>query len=275
VVTLDLRVRPVIKWAGGKRQMLGQYAPYFPLDYRAYHEPFLGGGAVYFFLSPAKAFLSDINEELINMYRVLQTSVRELINDLHSHLNDREYYYNLRAMDPAGLNEVQRASRLIFLNKTCYNGLYRVNRKNQFNVPFGSYAKPKIVDEEVLLAAHFALQGATLERKDFQVVLDRSRSGDFVYFDPPYVPLSRTANFTDYTNGSFDSREQARLADTFHELTQKGCLVMLSNSDTPLIRDLYGKYLKGFVVVQGVRCVNSRGDRRGRIDELLICNWLK
>ncbi len=275
MVILDLRVRPVIKWAGGKRQMLGQYAPYFPLDYRDYHEPFLGGGAVYFFLSPAKAFLSDINEELIIMYRVLQTSVRELINDLHSHLNDREYYYNLRAMDPAGLNEVQRASRLIFLNKTCYNGLYRVNRKNQFNVPFGSYAKPRIVDEEVLLAAHYALQGATLEQKDFQVVLDRSRSGDFVYFDPPYVPLSRTANFTDYTNGSFDSREQARLADTFHELTQKGCLVMLSNSDTPLIRDLYGKYLKGFVVVQGVRCVNSRGDRRGRIDELLICNWLK
>lgn len=272
---MESKARPVIKWAGGKRQMLGQYAPHFPRDYRAYHEPFLGGGAVYFFLSPAKAFLSDLNGELINMYRVLQTSVWDLINDLRSHLNDREYYYALRAMDPAGLNEVQRASRLIFLNKTCYNGLYRVNRKNQFNVPFGGYPKPKIVDEEVLLAAHAVLQGAILELKDFQEVLERACTGDFIYFDPPYVPLSRTASFTDYTNGSFDSHAQARLADTFHELTRRGCLVMLSNSDTPLIRELYSDYMHGAVVVQGTRCVNSRGDGRGRVNELLICNWMK
>ncbi|HBV98179.1 MAG: hypothetical protein JL50_00275 [Peptococcaceae bacterium BICA1-7] len=269
------KAQPVIKWAGGKRQMLSRYQDYFPGDFSAYHEPFLGGGAVFFHLAPAVAYLSDYNDELVNMYRVLQTDVDRLIEDLSRHSNEEDYYYSLRSADVSRLSEVQRASRLIYLNKTCFNGLYRVNKKGEFNVPFGRYKRPKFLDADLLLAANRALSGAKIFRADYSVVLDNARPGDFVYFDPPYFPLSRTASFTDFTNLSFGAREQEKLADMFNELHQRGCLVMLSNSDTPFIRELYGRYGRGVIALTANRSINSKGDRRGPVGELLICSWLK
>ncbi|MFZ5649961.1 MAG: DNA adenine methylase [Bacillota bacterium] len=268
-------MKPVIKWAGGKRRLLARYSEFFPHRFGTYHEPFLGGGAVFFHLSPPAAVLSDSNEELINMYRVVKTEVESLIEDLSRHLNDRDYYYRVRDMDTNSLTGVQRASRLIYLNKTCYNGLYRVNRKGRFNVPFGRYNNPRIVDEETLLAASRALQGADLLKADFGVVLENARPGDFVYFDPPYHPLSRTAYFTDYTDSPFGPKEQERLSGIFDRLCGRGCLVMLSNSDTPFIRELYGRYSSGIIPLTASRSINSKADRRGPVGELLICSWIK
>jgi DNA adenine methylase len=269
------RTQPVIKWAGGKRQMLASYQAFFPAGFNTYHEPFLGGGAVFFHLSPAVAYLSDYNDELINMYCMIQTEVDRLIEDLSRHVNDEEYFYRIRAADVRKLSAVERASRLIYLNKTCFNGLYRVNRKGAFNVPFGRYKRPKILDAELLLAAHKALQGANIFRGDFAVVLDNARPGDLVYFDPPYFPLSRTSSFTDFTDRSFGPREQEKLADIFQQLDRRGCLVMLSNSDTPFIRDLYRQYAPGTITLTANRSINSRGDRRGPVGELLVCSWMK
>ncbi|MFZ5646587.1 MAG: DNA adenine methylase [Bacillota bacterium] len=269
------RPQPVIKWAGGKRRLLARYSQFFPGSFGTYHEPFFGGGAVFFHLSPPDAVLSDSNEELINMYRVIQTKVELLIEDLSRHRNDRDYYYMVRAVDVNNLSDVQRASRLIYLNKTCYNGLYRVNRKGRFNVPFGRYKRPRIVDAGVLLAASRALRGAVLLKADFEVVLENARPGDLVYFDPPYHPVSRTASFTDFTDRSFGPGDQERLAQTFHILARRGCLVMLSNSDTTFIRELYGQYGAGVIPLTANRSINSKADRRGPVGELLICSWMK
>ncbi|MFZ5631276.1 MAG: DNA adenine methylase [Bacillota bacterium] len=267
--------QPVVKWAGGKRQMLGQYKEFFPARYNVYHEPFLGGGAVFFHLVPPVAFLSDSNAELINMYRVIQTKVDQLIEDLSRHRYDSDYYYEIRSADVGTLSDVQRASRLIYLNKTCYNGLYRVNRKGEFNVPFGKYRRPKFLDVELLLAANRVLQRAVLMESDFEIVLDNARPGDFVYFDPPYFPLNRTANFTDFTDQSFDARDHERLARAFDQLARRGCLVMLSNSDTPFVRELYEQYRGGIIPLKANRSINSRGDKRGPVGELLVCSWIK
>lgn len=269
------KAHPVLKWAGGKRQLIDQYSEFFPARYNAYHEPFLGGGAVFFHLAPPVAHLSDSNEELINMYLVIQNKVDQLIEDLSHHHNDSDYYYQVRALDVKALNDVQRASRLIYLNKTCYNGLYRVNRKGEFNVPFGKYKSPRFLDVDVLLAANRALQRAVLARGDFETVLRNARAGDLVYFDPPYHPVSRTANFTDFTQHSFSARDQERLAGVFDSLARMGCLVMLSNSDTPFIRDLYTRYGRGIIPIRANRSINSRGDRRGPVGEIIVCSWIK
>ncbi|MFZ5644642.1 MAG: DNA adenine methylase [Bacillota bacterium] len=267
-------MKPVIKWAGGKRQLLSRYREYFPAKYSAYHEPFLGGGAVFFDLAPPVSFLSDFNEELINMYSIIQNKVDQLIEDLARHRNEEDYYYSVRAADTKRLSDVERASRLIYLNKTCFNGLYRVNKKGEFNVPFGKYKHPNFLDPDLLMAASRALQGARIFRGDFEVVLENAQTGDFIYFDPPYFPVSRTANFTDFTDRSFGPKEQERLAGTFHKLAQRGCLVMLSNSDTPFIRDLYDGYRRGIISLTANRSINSKGDRRGPVGELLICSWI-
>lgn len=267
--------QPVLKWAGGKRQMIGQYKKYFPAEYNLYHEPFLGGGALFFYLAPPVAFLSDSNEELINMYTVIQTKVDQLIVDLSRHINDRDYYYQVRALDVSALNDVERASRLIYLNRTCYNGLYRVNRKGNFNVPFGRYKQPRILDRDLLLAVNRVLQGVVLQTADFEIVLKNASPGDFVFFDPPYFPVSRTSNFTDFTDLSFNACDHQRLAVVFDELVSRGCLVMLSNSDAPYIRDLFSKYDPGIIPLTANRSINSKGDKRGPVGELLICSWMK
>lgn len=269
------KARPVIKWAGGKRQLIQRYKEYFPTRYNVYHEPFLGGGAVFFHLAPPVSYLSDSNEELINMYRVIQNKVDQLIEDLSRHPNESDYYYRIRSLDVNSLNDVQRASRLIYLNRTCYNGLYRVNRKGLFNVPFGRYKRPKILDIELLLAASRALQRADLIRGDFGVVLENARPGDFIYLDPPYHPVSSTASFTDFTDQSFGARDQERLAGIFDQLARRGCLVMLSNSDTPFVRELYQDYRRGIIPLTANRSINSKGDKRGPVGEIIVCNWIK
>ncbi|WP_338835374.1 DNA adenine methylase [Neomoorella thermoacetica] len=264
-------VRPFLKWAGGKGQLLEQLQPLLPQNYSRYLEPMVGGGALFFYLQPAYAILADLNDELINVYRVVRDNVEELIADLRRHRNTREYYYAIRDTDPARLPPVARASRFIYLNRTCYNGLYRVNRLNKFNVPFGRYKNPDIVNAAGLRAASGALQAADLRAGDFSLVLEYARPGDFIYFDPPYQPLNRTSRFTSYTAGNFGEGEQKRLARVFRELTRRGCLVMLSNSDTPLIRELYRDFR--IETVHARRAINSRPDRRGSITELVILNY--
>ena len=268
-----IEARPIVKWAGGKWQLLPVFSLYFPSPSQIdrYFEPFLGGAAVFFHLQPPRSFLSDSNAELIEVYQVVQSQVEALLLSLRQHRNERDYYYRLRAIDPETLTPVERASRLIYLNRTCYNGLYRVNSAGKFNVPFGRYANPRICDEEGLRAASLALQGARLFVADFEDALADARSGDFVYFDPPYYPLSKTSSFTSYTRDRFDEKEQRRLASVYRDLDRRGCYLMLSNSSAPLIYDLY----KGFrvVKVEASRAISCKGDGRGPVTELLILNY--
>ncbi|MCA9924848.1 MAG: Dam family site-specific DNA-(adenine-N6)-methyltransferase, partial [Anaerolineales bacterium] len=238
-----------------------------------YFEPFIGSAAVFFHLQPRLATLSDRNQKLIEVYEAIQQDVSDVIAALRPHQNESEYYYRIRAQDLAQLTAVQRAARLIYLNKTCYNGLYRENRKGQFNVPFGRYHNPTICDEERLLAASDALQGVTLKTADFVEAVSTAEPGDFVYFDPPYVPLNQTSNFTDYSKYGFGEADQRRLADTICDLTRRGVRVMLSNSSAPLVYELYenGRYHLHEITAR--RNINSKASRRGPVKEMLILNY--
>lgn len=263
---------PFLKWVGGKRQLLEQFAPFFPApgSYATYHEPFVGGGAVFFRLLPPRAILSDTNADLIEAYQVVREHVESVIRLLRKYPNESAFFYEIRALDPASLSPAQRVARLIYLNRTCYNGLYRVNSRGRFNVPFGRYADPGICNASNLRAVSKVLSGVTLRVQPFEAVLDAAVPGDFVYFDPPYHPLSATAYFTSYTKDAFGAEHQRRLAQVFRELDARGCRVMLSNSDTPLIRELY----RGCRIEQvlAARAINSRADRRGKISEVLVLN---
>lgn len=271
-LTSESKPKPPVKWAGGKGQLIPQFEPLFPkTGWDFYIEPFVGGGAVFFHLLPRKAVLIDSNEELINFYIVVRDELEALLDDLRKHKNNAEYYYYIRSLDPGFLTPVERASRFLYLNKTGYNGLWRVNSQGKHNVPFGRYKNPKIVDEPNLRLVRDALKRAELLCGDFSLVLDYARPGTFIYLDPPYHPLSDTANFTSYTADAFGPDDQRRLAGVFRELDKKGCLVMLSNSDTPFIRELYAEY--DIQVVYARRAINCRGDRRGPITELVIRNY--
>jgi len=268
-----------LKWAGGKSQLLDQFKNIFPRNFESYYEPFIGSGAVFFYvksrLAPKKVSLSDLNEELINCYTVVRDNVSELVESLANHKShhSKEYYYSVRSANTHKLTNVERASRLIYLNKTCFNGLYRVNSSGQFNVPFGDYKNPKIFDNETLLRASDLLQDVELLVMHFSKVVGFADKKDLVYFDPPYVPISRTSNFTSYSKEEFSAKEQERLADTFKVLDSCGCYVMLSNSDHPFVRELYRDYEKNTVVVRAKRMINSVGSRRGAINELVIRNY--
>ncbi len=263
---------PILKWAGGKSSLLKQFAAHFPAPaaYARYFEPFLGGGAVFFRLQPPRSYLFDLNADLIELYTLVRDDVESVIDALAPHKNERAYFERIRALDPLTLTAPERAARLIFLNHTCYNGLYRVNSRGQFNVPFGRYKNPKICDVEGLHAASRALQNAHLQVADFETSLADCRAGDFIYFDPPYAPLSATSSFISYTKHGFDATDQKRLADLYRELDRRGCRLLLSNSDAPLIHELYS----GFTIHQiaARRAINSKGDGRGLITELLIAN---
>ena len=265
--------KPFVKWAGGKRKLIPSFAPHFPpmRHVRRYFEPFLGGGAMFFHLQHPRSFLSDSNEELVELYTVVRDQVEDLIGNLKKHRNEAEYYYQVRAQSPILLTPIERAARFIFLNKTCYNGLYRVNSKRQFNVPFGKYKKPLICATEGLRAASLALQNTKISSADFEYAVSEARNCDFVYFDPPYHPLSKTSSFTAYTAGKFGISEQERLARVYYDLDRRGCYVMLSNSDTPLIRELYTHFQ--IIEVQANRAINSKANGRGKITELLIINY--
>jgi DNA adenine methylase len=242
-----------------------------PRRFNAYHEPFVGGGAVFFALQPVKARLSDQNAELVTAYQVIRDDVERLIRHLRTHRVEAEYYYELRAKDPGRLEPVERASRLIYLNRTCFNGLYRVNSRGGFNVPFGRYKNPLVCNESGLRAASLALAGTATAHASYEAVLEQARRGDLVYFDPPYHPVSATANFTGYTAGAFGERDQRRLAEVFRALHLRGCKVMLSNSDTPFIHELYGDYL--VEIVAAPRLVNRDASKRGPVNEVLVRNY--
>jgi len=263
--------RPPVKWAGGKSQLLPQFRPLFPAEFNLYVEPFLGGGAVFFDLRPQKAVLIDSNFELINFFQVVKTKLEALLVDLDRHENTKEYYYYIRSLDPDGMSDVERASRFLYLNNTGYNGLWRVNRQGKHNVPFGGYKNPRYKDEDNLYRVSLALQNARLVCDDFTRVTRYARPETFVYFDPPYHPLTRTASFTSYTSESFGEEDQIRLAKVFRKLAAKGCYVMLSNSDTEFVRELYAGF--NITTVYAKRAINCRGDRRGPIAELVIRNY--
>jgi DNA adenine methylase len=272
--------RPFIKWAGGKHRLLSQFEACFPNRFKRYCEPFVGSGAVFFHFwnhkrLPEPVFLFDNNEELVNVYRTIRDHLEELISLLADYQTNHntEFYYKIRNQDRQieSFGQVERAARTIYLNRTCYNGLYRVNQKGQFNVPMGSYKNPQILNPKTLQAASTALQNVSLEVKDFREVEDLAQPGDFIYFDPPYYPISPTANFTSYTAASFRDQDQIDLADVFTRLTGKGCACMLSNSYTPYILDLYREFRIEIVLAR--RNINSDANGRGAIKEVVILNY--
>lgn len=273
--------KPFVKWVGGKRQLLKQfrelnlYPPEcFNPESNTYFEPFVGGGAVFFDLLPKRAELSDTNRELVMTYNVIKDNVDGLIKSLKKHIYNKEYYLGVRAQDINELSDIDVASRFIFLNRTGFNGMYRVNKSGQFNVPFGRYKNPLICDENNLRKVSEALQGITITHRDYKDVLELAKIGDFIYFDPPYYPLNPTSSFTAYTAKGFFEKEQIELRDTFVKLHERGCFVMLSNSDTPFINELYSE-LEGVSINKIIagRAINSKGSKRGKINEVLITNY--
>jgi len=262
--------RPLLKWAGGKRQLLESIRRRLPDEIDTYFEPFVGGGAVFFALRLEgrfkKAVLSDQNEELISTYRAVRDNVDGVIQVLRKMPHSEERYYQVRESRPRLL--VTRAARMIYLNRTGYNGLYRVNRAGKFNVPFGRYTRPKICDEERLHEVSIALKGVRLEVADFAKVVRRSKPGDAVYFDPPYVPVSPTARFAEYHQSAFGDAEHQRLAACYRHLHERGISAVLSNSDTPRTRELFGEFAHEFVSAR--RNINSAARRRGPTSEILV-----
>ncbi|MGH7436376.1 MAG: DNA adenine methylase [Polyangiaceae bacterium] len=261
--------RPFLKWAGGKRQLLPHLLRHVPPHMGRYFEPFVGGGALFFAARPARATLADVNARLVRAYRGVAGQVDEVVRLLRGYLHDSDFYYRLRAKAIDGHSDAEVAAWFIYLNRTGYNGLYRVNRRNEFNVPFGRYANPTVCDEPTLRACAVALSDTTLQVDDFENVVAGARRGDFVYFDPPYAPLSATSSFTSYTATGFGPEDQKRLRDVAMKLKRRGVHVLLSNSSAPAVKELYGE---GFEVLEvpAMRMVNSRGTGRGAVAELVI-----
>lgn len=292
-------LKPFVKWVGGKSQLVGELEKLIPADgekvLSKYAEPFVGGGALLFYILSKynfdEIYISDINAELINAYQVVKNNVNELISELSAMqntyllLNDeqrKEYYYSARdkfnSLSLDANTKTQKAALFIFLNKTCFNGLYRVNRKGQFNVPMGAYKKPTICDEDNLRKVSEALQNVTIYCGDYSKSSEFIDDTTFVYLDPPYRPLSETASFTAYSVDCFDDKEQRRLAKFVDEISENGAKVILSNSDPQntnqeddFFEQLYGKYK--ISKVEATRMVNSNSDKRGKINELIICNY--
>lgn len=274
-------VKPFLKWAGGKRQLLPEIQKYYPTNFNKYYEPFVGGGAVAFDLQPSQIVINDFNEELTNVYQVIKNDSDELIKllKLHKENDSKEYFYEIRGYDRSNkineMTDVERAARLIYLNKTCFNGLFRVNSKNQFNVPYASNKNPNIVNEDVIRAdsKYFNDTDIKIETGDFTKVTEDAKNGDFIYFDPPYAPVSESVSFVSYTSGGFGVEEQTKLRDLFVDLDRRGCYVMLSNSSVDLIHELYKDYEKTTHIIKANRAINSNGKKRGKVDEVLIMNY--
>lgn len=266
---------PVLKWAGGKTQLLDRILPRLPENIRTYYEPFIGGGAVFFALANQRRFrdaiISDANPALVELYTVLRDQVGDLVEGLQEHAEhgtDAEYFYDVRSWDASTLSPVERAARLIYMNKTCFNGLYRVNRSGKFNVPFGKYKNPRVLNEPLLRASSQALQGVTILNSDYAHVAVHARSGDAVYFDPPYVPLSATSSFTAYSKEPFGPAQQERLVEVFTKVCQRGATAVLSNSDCDITRELYQDLEVESVMAS--RAINSVAAKRGQVSEVLV-----
>ena len=267
--------KPFLKWAGGKTQLLPALFARKPKHFERYLEPMLGGGAFFFALKPKQALLFDVNAELVNCYKAVQSKVTELMAALTKHRYESEYFYSIRNVDRTAdflqWSDVERAARTIYLNKCCYNGLYRVNSRGNFNVPFGKYSNPTILDPKNLSACSHALKGVEVACAPFESVLLHAKKGDFIYFDPPYVPLTKTASFANYSRDGFDLDDQVRLRDVCAELDKRGILFMLSNSYTDTILELYDKFRIDTVEAQ--RAINSKGLGRGKVREIIVRNY--
>lgn len=272
-------VTPVLKWVGGKRQLLPEITKYIP-KHSTYYEPFLGGGAVLFELQPSKAVVNDINGELINVYNVIKNNLEDLIaelSDTSKYNNTAESFYKIRELDREPkkynkLSNIEKAARVLYLNKTCYNGLYRVNSMGEFNSPFGNYKNPNIVNEVTLKAVsnYFNEANITFLNGDFANTVKGIKKGSFVYFDPPYAPISKTSNFTGYNESGFGEYEQKRLKELCDHLHSKGVHFLVSNSDCEFIRELYKDY--EIIEIKAKRSINCNGNSRGEISEVLIRN---
>lgn len=271
-------ISPVVKWVGGKRQLLSTLTPLLPNKINTYCEPFLGGGAMLFSLQPKKAILNDINSDLINMYCIIRDNVDELILTLENYKNESDFFYKVRDWDRdrekyIKLSDVEKAARLIYLNKTCYNGLFRVNNAGEFNTPFGNYKNPNIVNSTVLKAVSIYLNNEKIQisNNNYIEIISELKKGSFVYLDPPYDPISQTASFTGYSQGGFTRINQEELKNCCDDLTRKGVKFMLSNSSTEFIRNLYNEY--NITIVQAKRTINSDATKRGNVDEVVIRNY--
>lgn len=272
-------IAPFVKWVGGKRQLLTDIKEVMPpaTTFDTYFEPFIGGGALFFDLEPTNAVINDYNQELINVYLSIKDDINTLVEDLKTHENTPEYFYRIRLLDREPqfdeLTNVQKASRFIYLNKTCYNGLYRVNSAGQFNSPFGRYANPNIVNEPTLRAvsAYLNKSDIVILNTDYSEVFDMADNNSFVYIDPPYHPLSQTSNFTGYVAGGWAEKDQIRLKEACDSLNAKGVKFLLSNSSSHFIKELYRDY--EIITVGAKRPINSDASQRGHVDEFLIKNY--
>src|ERR671912_785940 len=277
---------PFIKWAGGKSRLISQIKKFIPNEFNNYFEPFVGSGALFFYIirsfkikRDCYAHLSDINPELINGYKIIKDNLTDLIkelqyNEIEYNKDPKRFYYKLRE-ENYRFNHIQKAARFITLNKTCYNGLYRVNKKGLFNVPFGRYNNPKICDIENLTKVNKILNSINtdIENYDYQNIITKVKEDDFIYIDPPYHPLNETSNFTNYTVFGFDTNQQKRLANFFNELDKRKCKILLSNSDTIFIRDLYSQFKENIIPLKALRSINSNSEKRKNHDELIIKNF--
>ena len=276
----DPFVSPALKWVGGKRQLLKDINPLIPEDFTMYYEPFFGGGAVLFERQPEKAVINDANAELMNVYRTIKDDCEVLIELLkkHNEKNTSEYYYEVRGYDRdeklySSLTPTERAARILYLNKTCYNGLFRVNQSGQYNAPYGKYRNPNIVNEETLraISRYFSKANIVMKTGDYREAIKGARKGAFVYLDPPYHPISSSSSFTGYTNNGFNEDAQRELKKQCDKLNKKGVKFLLSNSHCEFILDLYDEY--NVKQVSAKRAINSKADKRGEVGEVLIANY--
>lgn len=272
-------IKPFVKWAGGKNGLINSLISFIPKNFNSYFEPFVGGGALFFYLknlnilNSKKIYLNDKNAELINAYKQIKINPNKLLEELEILKNNhsKEYFYKIRNLDRDfdfySLSEVFRAARFIYLNKTCFNGLCRYNAKGNFNTPMGSYKNPKIYDKDLIFSVHEVLKNVLITNKDFEVVSLKAKKGDFIYFDPPYYPINKTSSFVSYTD-NFSANEQIRLYKLFKMLDCEGIKVLQSNSNTDFIKELY----KDFEIIEVIskRAINCKGDKRGKITELII-----
>jgi len=271
VKEVEVKPKPFLKWAGGKRSLAPTILKLFPRTIKTYYEPFVGGGAVFWSLPAAKyesVVLNDFNAELINVYKVVRDFPDELLAQIKKFPVTKDFFLELRAKSPDEFSPVRRAARTIFLNKTAFNGLFRVNKKGLFNAPWGKYRNPTIADPGVIQACSDVLEHVKLTSLDFALAVKKAKAEDVVYFDPPYVEVSKTANFTSYTSAGFGLEAQQRLADCFRDLAKRGVAVIASNSDTPVVREMYADW--EVHAVKARRAINSKGSARGPVGELII-----
>jgi len=268
------RAKPFLKWAGGKGNLIKDLKPLFPSEFNTYFEPFLGGGAIFFHLNPENAVISDFNEELIDIYVEIKKNPEELmiaLDKLQPKVDNKDFFYSIRAKKTSRMSTLNRVCRTIFLNKTCFNGMYRVNSKGDFNVPKGSMKNPRLYKRENLIACSERLQEKEIVSGDYKKILKKVKKNDFVYLDPPYDPLSKTASFTSYTKNDFGKDEQMELANLFESLNKKGAILMLNNSDTEYTRELYKNYR--IKIIKAPRFVAAKGKSRKPVNELVVMNY--